>query len=290
MRFAAGMVLIAALACSPSTSNAQSSTINLFDEQSTYGNDFLTQPATQVGVVVKNGCSAKKLTGRRSYVVKSYAIYWGLSEECVRVIVNHRATDASPTQTPTYLGVQVIGFYDNPQPTSIVLRRSGTFVRDGKVLPQYDDKTLLSDQLDLDTWDALHTTGTLQDVDEKVGLWHGTPQDGIHNSWDDRRWFRTGRAYDAQMQLKYKSLDNRLIRFTPYPMDDSPKDGPVGFNVYRRGVRALVVRVFSPSNADYDRSFALIYESDPTKVARLVNSQIVQAGFGFGFGFWRLFR
>jgi hypothetical protein len=284
MRFILGIILAAA-ALGGGTASAQSGAINLFEEQSTYGNDFLNQPATQAGVVVKNGCGGAKLTGRRSYLVRNTAIYWGLSEECIRVIVNHRATDPSPTQTPTYLGVQVIGFYDNPQTTSIILRRNGTFVRDGKILPPYDDKIFAADELSHDTWDALHTTGTMQAVDEKTGTWHGTPQGGIHNSWDDRRWFRTGRAYDAQLQVTQKALDNRLIRFTPYQMTESPKDGPVGFNVNRRGARAVVVRVFSPSNADYDRSFAVIYESDPAKVARLVNTQIVQAGFGF----WRLF-
>jgi hypothetical protein len=286
MRFIFGIILVLVTACNPVPTHAQSGAINLFDEASTYGNDFLNQPATQAGVVVKNGCSAGKLTGRRSYIIKSYVIYWGLSEECVRVVVNHRATDPSPTPASTYLGVQVIGFYDVPQSTSIILRRKGTFVRDGKVLPPYDDKALSSDELDHDTWDTLNSSGTLQAVDEKVGTWHGTPQGGTHNSWDDRRWFRTGRTYDAQLQVKSKALDNRLIRFTPYPMTESPQDGPLGFNVNRRGARAVVVRVFSPSNADYDRSFALIYESDPAKVSQLVNRQIVQAGFGF----WRLFR
>ena len=145
MRFIFGIILIVAVAGSPGKSNAQTGTINVFAEESTYGNDFLNQPATQTGLVVKNGCGGGKLTGRRSYLVKSYGIYWGLSEECVRVVVNHRATDPSPTQTPTYLGVQVIGFYDSPQSTSIVLRRNGTFVRNGKNLPQYDDKAFASD-------------------------------------------------------------------------------------------------------------------------------------------------
>jgi hypothetical protein len=279
MRFLLGIFLTAIIVTSPSTTRAQFGAINLFNEQTTYGSDFLKQPPTQAGVIVNNGCSAQNLTGRRSYLVKSGAIYWGLNAECIRVIVNHRATDDSPA--PTYLGVQIVGFYIDPQNTAITLRRKGTFVRDGKILPQYDDKTFLPDQLDQDTWDNLHSTGTLQSVDEKVGTWHGTPQGGIHNSWDDRFRFRTGRGYDAQLQLKYKALDNRLIRFTPYPANGSPQDGPVGFNVNRRGTSAVVVRIFSPSNADYDRSFALVYESDPAKVAKLVNNQIVEAGFGF---------
>jgi len=202
----------------------------------------------------------------------------------VRVIINHRAIDASPI--PTYLGIQVIGFYDTPQTTSIILRRTGTFMRDGKALPQYDDKTFSSDVLGQDAWDELHTTGTLQSVDDIAGRWHGTPKDGIHNSWDDRYWFRTGRAYDAQLSMRNKTLDNRLIRFTPYPADGSPQDGPVGFNVNRRGAHAVVIRLFSPSNADYGQSFALVYESDPAKVATLVNSQIVLAGYGF----WHWFQ
>jgi hypothetical protein len=278
MRFILGIILAAIIATSPNTTRAQSSATNLFDEQTTYGNDFLKQPSTQAGVIIKNGCSGENLTGRRSYLVRSGAIYWGLNAECIRVIVNHRATDASPI--PTYLGVQIVGFYDDVQSSSITLRRNGTFVRDGKVLPQYDDKTLLPEQLNQDTWDNLQS-GTLQSVDEKVGTWHGTPQGGIHNSWDERYRFRTGRGYDARLQLKYKALDNRLIRFTPYAADGSPKEGPVGFNVNRRGSSAVVVRIFSPSNADYDRNFALIYESDPAKVAKLVNNQIVEAGFGF---------
>jgi hypothetical protein len=200
------------------------------------------------------------------------------------VVVNHRATDSSPTPIPTYLGVQVIGFFDNSQSTSIILRRMGTFVRDGKVLSQYYDKGFASDELNQAAWDTLHSNDNLQAVDEKVGTWHGTPQGGIHNSWDDRRWFRSGRAYDAQLQLKFKALDNRLIRFTPYPIAGSPQTGPLGFNINRRGARVVVVRVFSPSNADYDRSFALVYESNPARVSQLVNSQIVQAGF------WRFLR
>lgn len=282
MRLAISIVL--ASICIVNAARGQSGATYIFEEQTTDGRGFLQQPATQAGLVVRNGCSTGSVARGRTYLVKSGNIYWGLSMECVRVIINHRATDAS--SIPTYLGVQVIGFYDTPQNTSITLRRTGTFVRDGKALPQYDDKTLSSDILSQDTWDELHSTGTLQSVDNITGPWHGTPKDGIHNSWDDRYWFRTGRAYDAQLSIKYKTLDNRLIRFTPYPADGSPQDGPVGFNINRRGAHAVVVRLFSPSNADYGQSFALVYESDPAKVATLVNSQIVLAGYGF----WHWFQ
>ncbi|EHR04245.1 hypothetical protein [Bradyrhizobium sp. WSM471] len=285
MRFLLRAFLIVAAVCVSDAVHAQYGAAFVFNEQSTYGSEFLRQPAAQSGLIVKSGCGTTSLTGRRSYLVKSGAIYWGLADECVRVIVNHRATDTD-TAVPTYLGVQVIGFYDDPQSSSIVLRRKGAFVRDGKILPPYDDKSLSSDELDHDTWDSLHTDGTLQNVDDKVGKWHGTPQGGIHDSWDDRRWFRTSRAYDPQLQVKYKTLDNRLIRFTPYPANGSPQDGPLSFNVNRRGARVVVVRVFSPSNADYENNFALVYESDPDRVAQLVNNiQVVQAGL-----LWRIFR
>jgi hypothetical protein len=204
-----------------------------------------------------------------------------LDAECIRVVVNHRASE--DTSKPTYLGVQVIGFYDERPSTSIILRRNGVFTRDGKALPAYDDRLFSTDQIDHDSWDSLHGNGTLAAVDDKVGTWHGTPQDGVRSSWDDRYWFRRGRAYDSQISLQNRALDNRLIRFTPYSPDGSPRGALVGFNVNRRGARAVVVRIFSPSNADYDRSFALIYESDPKIVASLVNRQVVQSGFSLWF-------
>jgi hypothetical protein len=276
--------IIFASACVLNAAHAQSGAVYVFEEQSTDGKGFLQQPATQAGLVVKNACTSGSVVRGRTYLVKSSRIYWGLNTECVRVIINHRAIDASAI--PSYLGVQVIGFYDKPQTNSITLRRTGTFARDGKDLPQYADKTFSSDVLGQDAWDELHSTGTLQSADEVTGRWHGTPKDGISNSWDDRYWFRTGRAYDAQLSMKYKALDNRLIRFTPYPADGSPQDGPVGFNINRRGAHAVVVRLFSPSNADYGQSFALVYESDPAKVATLVNGQIALAGYGI----WHWFQ
>ena len=261
---------------------AQIGAVKLASEESTYGDHFLEQPAAQAGLIVRNGCvNSQSLAGRTSYLVRTGVIYWNVNTECVRLVVNHRATEAHPN--PTYLGVQVIGFYDDPPPSSVILRRTGTFVRDGKPLPDYDDRAFSSDQLDQDSWDALHTNGSLDAVDQKVGTWHGTPLGGNRSSWEDRYWFRRDRAYDAQIKLKNRTLDNRLIRFTPYPSDRRPKKGPVGFNINRRGARVVVVRIFSPSNADYDQSFALVYETDPKIVATLVNRQIVQSGFSFWF-------
>jgi hypothetical protein len=282
MRLILGVVLAGLTLAIHGTAQAQVGAIKLSSEESTYGDHFFEQPAAQIGLVTRNACTIERsLAGRVSYLVKTGVIYWGLSAECIRVVVNHRATE--DLSKPTYLGIQVIGFYDDRPPTSIILRRKGVFVRDGKVLPPYDDRLLSVDELDQDSWDSLHTSGTLAEVDEKVGTWHGTPQDGNHSSWDDRYWFRRGRAYDSQISLQNRTIDNRLIRFTPYSADGSPKEGPVGFNINRRGARAVVVRVFSPSNADYDRSFALIYESDPKIVASLVNRQVVESGFPFWF-------
>jgi hypothetical protein len=282
MRAIFAVILAALVSVVVHPAQAQSGAIKIWSEEATYGNHFFEQPATQIGVVVKNGCTIQQnLAGRYAYLVKTGVIYWGLGAECIRVVVNHRATDDE--QRPTYLGVQVIGFYDDRPAISVILRRKGVFTRDGKALPDYDDRMFPADELDHDSWDSLHTNGTLTAVDEKIGMWHGTPQDGDRSSWEDRSWFRRGRAYDSQMSLQNRTLDNRLIRFTPYNQDGSPKDGPVGFNINRRGARAVVVRIFSPSNADYDRSFALIYESDPKIVASLVNRQVVQSGFLFWF-------
>jgi hypothetical protein len=261
---------------------AQSGAVKLTSEESTYAEHFLEQPSAQVGLIVRNGCSGSQgLSGRTSYLVRTGVIYWSVNAECVRLVINHRATEAHPN--PTYLGVQVIGFYDDPPSASIILRRSGTFVRDAKQLQDYDDRIFSSDQLNHDSWDSLHTNGTLDAVDQKVGTWHGTPLGGNRSSWEDRSWFRRGRSYDAQITLQNRTLDNRLIRFTPYAADGWPKEGPLGFNINRRGARVVVVRVFSPSNADYDRSFALVYESDPKIVATVVNRQVVQSGFSLWF-------
>ena len=166
---------------------------------------FRKQPAAQVGLVVRNGCTIdRNLAGRVSYLVKTGVIYWGLDAECIRVVVNHRASE--DTSKPTYLGVQVIGFYDERPSTSIILRRNGVFTRDGKALPAYDDRLFSTDQIDHDSWDSLHGNGTLAAVDDKVGTWHGTPQDGVRSSWDDRYWFRRGRAYDSQISLQNRAL------------------------------------------------------------------------------------
>jgi hypothetical protein len=282
MRLISALVLACLASATADPAQAQSGAIKLGSEEATYGDHFFEQPATQVGLVVKNACTiGQSLAGRYAYLVKTGVIYWGLGAECIRIVVNHRATEETPK--PTYLGVQVIGFYDDRPATSVILRRKGIFTRDGKVLPVYDDRLFSTDELDHDSWDSLHANGTLAAVDEKVGMWHGTPQDGNRSSWDDRSWFRRGRAYDSQILLQNRALDNRLIRFTPYPQGLSPKEGPVGFNINRRGARAVVVRIFSPSNADYDRSFALIYESDPKIVASIVNRQVVQSGFLFWF-------
>lgn len=277
MRIAAGVILCLLTLVLGQAAEAQIGAISVGSEEASYGDKFLEQPAAQVGLIVKNGCIDNPgLAGRTSYLVRTGAIYWNVNAECIRLVINHRA--AGPNPEPTYLGVQVIGFYDDPPSESVVLRRIGTFVRDGKTLPSYDDRLFSNDQLDHDAWDTLHTIGTLEAVDQKVGMWHGTPLGGNRSSWEDRTWFRRGRGYDAQITLQHRKLDNRLIRFTPYS-DRRPKDGPLGFNINRRGARAVVVRVFSPSNADYDQSFALVYESDPKVVATLVNRQVVQRAF-----------
>ena len=140
--------IIFASACVLNAAHAQSGAVYVFEEQSTDGKGFLQQPATQAGLVVKNACTSGSVVRGRTYLVKSSIIYWGLNTECVRVIINHRAIDASAI--PSYLGVQVIGFYDKPQTNSITLRRTGTFARDGKDLPQYADKTFSSDVLGQD--------------------------------------------------------------------------------------------------------------------------------------------
>lgn len=286
LRHLIALLVITAAVISPKKAAAQTGSIMLTDEQSAYGASFLQQPAGQAGVILSNGCGSTSLTGRRAYLVRESVVYWGVRSDCIRVIVNHRSTVADEQIVPTYLGVQVVGFYVDPPRTSIVLRRAGAFVRNGKTLPPWDDQQFSPAELDGETWDNLSGGTSVEALDAKVGLWHGTPAGGRHDSWDDRYKFQTSHNYDARLNVKYKSLDNRLIRFTPYSSNGSPNDGPVGFDVHQRGARAVAIRVFSPVNADYDRSFVIVYETDPKAVAQLVNAQVVQAGFLFDLLNW----
>src|SRR5262245_35797022 len=117
------VVNVWALTCAGAT--AQMVATHIQDEQSTYGGkNFLSQPAGSVGLV-PNGCRASAhLTGTRAYLVKSTTIYWGVTSDCVRVVVNHLRVVEGPA-LPTYLGVQIVGLYDHAQDLSVVLRRKG---------------------------------------------------------------------------------------------------------------------------------------------------------------------
>lgn len=274
----AALVLVMGATCAGTVSRAQDGATKLQDEAYAFGFGFLGQPAGRVGVIIDEACDETDLTGRRAYLVQDAQIYWGLKPNCVRVIVNHRST--SEKVDYSYLGVQVVGFFSDPPPTSILLRRSGPFLRDQKALPDWDDKNLSSDELGHDMWDSLNGSGQLSELDTKLsGKWYGIPKDGHSDAWDDRYKFRSKSVSTTMLTLTHKTLDNRLIRFSPYPAKGKPSDGPIGFYLGRRGARAVAVRVFSPVSGDFDHNFVLVFETNPTVVGQLVKRQVVQSGF-----------
>jgi hypothetical protein len=280
-------LVIPALGMLADAACAQGSAIYISQEEQTYADGFYGHPAGTVGLVTVRACSKhNSLTGHYVYLVKSGQIYWGTAADCVRVVVNHQNT-SSDQPKPTYLGVQIIGLYDAPQPTSVILRRVGKFTDGQKPLPDFDDVELAPGQLSQDDFNRIHTTpngpsadAALQELDRIVGArWHGTPDGGDQNSWDRRYWFGSSTAYDTRLSLRSKVLENRLIRFTPYPANGRPQNGPLSFDVNRKGAGAAVIRVFSPSNSDLDQNFALVYTTTADATAQVVTVQVAQASW-----------
>jgi hypothetical protein len=277
--------------------HAQTQAIEIAREAQSWGTDFLSQPPGTVGLIARNGCEKStleplepvQLRGKRIYLVKNGAVYFGLTADCLLIIVNHRTVDESVESSPSYLGIQVIGFYENNQDRSMIMRRKGAFTRDGVSLTPLPGKPVYSEQLSIDRFNELHKSPNgavadkaLSELDEKIGTrWHGVPADGTDNSWSDRHWFHENEVYDNQIQLKYKVLDNRLIRFKPYSLSKGPKEGPLPFTFGKNGARASVVRVFSPSNPDIDRSFTIIHETDPRRAQEIANIRILASWFNF---------
>src|SRR6185369_9314484 len=102
MRLIPGAAIAGLILAIAGAAQAQVGAIKLSSEEATYGDRFFEQPAAQVGLVVRNACTIERsLAGRVSYLVKTGVIYWGLNAECVRVVVNHRATE--DMSKPTYL-------------------------------------------------------------------------------------------------------------------------------------------------------------------------------------------
>jgi hypothetical protein len=262
---------------------AQTSAVYYSSEDSTYAESFYEQRAGTVGILSGVCGTRNSLTGRRPYLVKNGQIYWGLKADCVRVIVNHQST-AAGDPSPTYLGVQIIGYYDTPQATAVILRRVGKFKRAGSTLPEFPDQELPPERLSQEQFNTWHQAPdgpaadkALADFDDRVRIaWHGTPENGSQDSWNQRFWFSKNTAYDARIAPRYKVLENRLIRFTPYPTNGRPKDGPLNFDVNRKGAAVAVIRVFSPSNSDLDGNFALVYTTNAEMVAKIVNVQVAR--------------
>jgi len=273
-------VLAVKLVCAPAV--AQDLPPQLREIEYKYQQGFLeTLPGT-IGVPAPNGCTARpQLTGRYIYLVKNQLIYWGTEDDCVRVVINHQANN--PYRGASYLGVQVIGFYERPRSETLVLRRDGIFVRNNTESIVFNDKTYYPDQITQEEFDRFHSARDGADADRalaefegktKTGvMWHATPKGGTHNSWDDRRRFRMSNSYEGQLNLRHRVLENRLIAFTPYQVGADGRrseDAPRFVDIHRSGAKAIAVRIFSPYSYDYGGEFALIFSTKKTVVANLM--------------------
>lgn len=261
--------------------SAQSAT-HYSDEESTFGaNGFLQQPSGTIGVT-KCGTPAL-LTATRTYLLKDYNAYWGFVSECLRVVINHRSnrSPSDPPEIPSYLGVQIIAFYDQTPDNAVVLKRVGNFSPNGAPpYASFADRSFVSQELSQQEFNDYHNTAqgeaadkALKEFHGRVGVWHGIPQGGIHNSWDERYRFRDTRTYDTRLAPQFKTLENRLVKFTPYLTQGAPNDGPLTFNFNRRGAKAVAVKVFSPANADIEHSFLILYTNDQRTVSQVLNSE-----------------
>jgi hypothetical protein len=260
-----------------------SSVMPLTSEVPVSGPLFLsrTQPGA-MGVVAPQGCSAKpSLNGKTVHLVREQ-VYWHFPDQCIRIVLNHRGLAAR--NTPTFVGVRVVGYFKAAQENTVILRRAGRFNRsDGTKLPEMRDTELTGNQMTLNRFDEIHGSTTfdnqqyLQSFIVESGVeWHGVPDGGSDNTWDHRARFRSTTTFDTQLNLQYKVLDNRLIRIEPFPVDGTPPEGgPFSIDIRRRGnAEAIAVRVFSPAGADFGGQFALIYSTDKNYASSLLTSRI----------------
>jgi hypothetical protein len=260
-----------------------SSVMPLTSEEHVSGPLFLskTQPGT-IGVVSPQGCTAgSSLSGKNVHLIHEQ-MYWHFPDQCVRIVLNHRGLAAS--NMPTFVGVRVVGFFKEAQENTVVLRRAGRFTRsDGTKLPEMRDKEITGNQMTLNRFDEIHEPTAFDSqqylksfIAESGVEWHGIPEGGSDNTWDYRGRFRSSTTFDTQLNLRYKVLDNRLMKIVPFPVNGKPPEGgPFPIDIRRSGTAdAIVVRVFSPAGADFGGQFALIYSTDKNYVSSLVTSRI----------------
>lgn len=277
--------IAAFLSANPTLHAQETMAMHYASASSEFGRRFLDLPAGAIGLVSTNGCAAEpSLAGSRVYLMEN-PIYWGVTDTCIRIVLNHRGPAAM--NLPSYVGVQIVGFYADEQDSTVVLKREGTFIRSGRILRLMEDQLLTKGEMRIEDFDRIHgapyagpedSARALSNFDARSGVeWHGTPEGGSHDSWDERQRFVSPKF--QQINLKERVLENRLYRFIPYGVDSRPSTGPFKFDVRRKGALAIAIKVFSPVSSDYGGQFAIIFSRNRDQVAKLLNTQLAGRGF-----------
>ena len=85
-------------------------------------------------------------------------------------------------------------------------------------------------------------------------------------TWLNRDQLQISKAFHPQVRLTARSLNTRLIRFTP-----GDKSGPLTIGqINRNGASVMVVKVFSPYSAEIGGTFGLVFETDPSRLEDLI--------------------
>jgi hypothetical protein len=218
------------------------------------------------------GC---KLQAKNSVYLMQNGIYTAPPTNCITILLNASLQEGGET-APNWVNVQVTRYYETYDNIAVTLARRGTFKRDGKPLPNLPESGVPVPQLSLEGFDAAHapTAGdrSVEDTDRLLGLpWHGSPEgNDAATTWSARDQLKVSKSFDAQIKLTARSLHTRLIRFTPGDRSGAQTIGQIN----RNGANLMVVKVFSPSSTDIGGTFALVFESDPQRLAELISGSI----------------
>ncbi|KJF74646.1 hypothetical protein RP75_06035 [Agrobacterium arsenijevicii] len=258
-------------------------------------NYFFASAPGEVGIVNKTGCNKKEGFQPGTYVrmVGPNKILWGFSPKtrCIRFVLNHKSESSVQPPQATYLAAKIVGLYEEDGKDKIVARREGIFSRDGSQLPRYldyVDEDSASAREAQKHFETGHKKGDLAALDNLIGKWHGVPDEGVEDTWTERRRLTTPLPRLAQREAwKSRIIDYRLYRFVPFDGAAGPSGAnPLDIIVHPNGASALVVKFYSPEGAEYGGEFVVLLTEDEEEAGRMAGEIKVSEGKNF---FDRLF-
>jgi hypothetical protein len=272
--------LAALMSCILPAVGAAQDMSNLSDEAEVRFGSFRTRTTFgQMGVSFAKQCRPEPTS--QIYLVQR-KIYATDPAACVTILVNNSRPSGADA-TPTWLNIQVTRYYESYDNVALTVARSGSFSRAGRTLDELPREGVTVPRAQLEEFDSVHAASTPEQAvglaDTLLGLlWHGFPAgNDAANTWTNREQLQSSKTYQTQIKLTSRALNTRLIRYTP---GDTSQPLTIG-EINRNGARVMVVKVFSPYSVDVGGTFALVFETDPSKIETLVTARTAETSCTF---------